>query len=108
MHIGSVEFFVVSDGTMQVDGGGIFGLVPRALWEKVAPPDGSNRVSSPLNCLLLISAGKRILIDTGLGEKLSTKQEANFGREGGAQLLGNLTRLGLKPEHIDLVVNTHL
>jgi glyoxylase-like metal-dependent hydrolase (beta-lactamase superfamily II) len=108
MHIGSVEFLVVGDGIMQVDGGGIFGLVPRALWERVAPPDGSNRVPSPLNCLLLIVGGKRILIDTGLGEKLTTKQEANFGREGGSPLLGNLARLGLKPEDIDLVVNTHL
>ncbi len=108
MHIGSVEVFIVSDGVMHVDGGGVFGLVPRAVWERVEPPDELNRVACPLNCLLLISEGKRILVDTGLGEKLTAKQEANYGREDGSLLLANLGRAGFQPEHIDLVINTHL
>lgn len=108
MHIGSVEVFIVSDGVMHVDGGGVFGLVPRAVWERVEPPDELNRVACPLNCLLLISEGKRILVDTGLGEKLTAKQEANYGREDGSLLLANLARAGFQPEHIDLVINTHL
>ncbi len=108
MHIGSVEFFIVSDGVMHVDGGGAFGLVPRAVWERFEPPDDLNRVACPLNCLLLISEGKRILVDTGLGEKLTAKQEANYGREDGSLLLANLGHAGFQPEHIDLVINTHL
>ena len=108
MQIGSVEFFIVSDGVMHQDAGGVFGLVPRALWEKVNAPDEQNRVPAALNCLLLISQGKKILIDTGLGEKLNPRQEANFGREGGSQLLANLAQLGFAPDDIDLVINTHL
>jgi glyoxylase-like metal-dependent hydrolase (beta-lactamase superfamily II) len=108
MQIGDVELFVVSDGIMRVDGGGVFGLVPRVLWEEVEAPDESNRVACPLNCMLVISEGKRILVDTGLGEKLSARQEENFGREGGARLLANLASLGFEPEDIDLVISTHL
>lgn len=108
MRIGDVELFVVSDGVMHADAGAVFGLVPRALWEKVETPDELNRVASPLNCLLIISDGKKILVDTGLGEKLSTKQERNFGREGGARLLDGLLELGIRPGDVDLVINTHL
>lgn len=108
MHIGNVEFFVVSDGVMHVDGGGAFGLVPRTVWERVEPPDELNRIACSLNCLLLVSGGQRILVDTGLGEKLTAKQEANYGRQGGSLLLANLRRAGFKPEEIDLVINTHL
>jgi glyoxylase-like metal-dependent hydrolase (beta-lactamase superfamily II) len=108
VQIGGAEVFVVSDGIMHIDGGGVFGLVPRVLWEQVESPDERNRVACPLNCLLVISEGKRILVDTGLGEKLTAKQEENYGRQGGARLLANLSRLGFQPEDIDLVVNTHL
>jgi glyoxylase-like metal-dependent hydrolase (beta-lactamase superfamily II) len=108
MMIGKVELSVVSDGIMHIDGGGVFGLVPRVLWEQVEAPDASNRVACPLNCLLLVSDGKRLLVDTGLGEKLTAKQEENYGRVGGSCLLANLSRLGLQPQDIDIVVNTHL
>ncbi len=108
MRIGDVEIHVVSDGLMNQDAGGVFGLVPRVLWEPVEEPDEFNRVPAALNCLLVVSQKKRILIDNGLGDKLTAKQEANFGREGGSQLLANLARLGYQPEDIDIVIDTHL
>ncbi len=108
MRIGNVELFIVSDGVMQSDGGAVYGLVPRVLWEQYETPDDLNRVPQALNCLLVVSDNKRILIDTGLGDKLGPKQEANFGREGGSQLLANLASLGFGPEDIDIVVDTHL
>ncbi len=108
MRIGDVEFYVVSDGVMNMDGGGVYGLVPRVLWEQYDTPDDLNRIPQALNCLLVVSQKKRILIDNGLGNKLTPKQEANFGREGGSQLLANLARLGVQPEDIDIVVDTHL
>lgn len=108
MRIGDVQLFIVSDGVMRADAGAVFGLVPKALWEQVETADELNRVSSPLNCLLIVSGGKKILVDTGLGQKLSPKQERNFGRKGGSRLLDGLLRLGIRPGDIDLVINTHL
>ncbi len=108
MRVGNVEYYVVSDGLMQMDAGGVFGLVPRVLWERYVTPDDLNRIPEALNCLVVLSQGKKILIDNGLGDKLNAKQEANFGREGGSQLLANLAQLGLQPDDIDIVVDTHL
>jgi glyoxylase-like metal-dependent hydrolase (beta-lactamase superfamily II) len=108
MQVGNVELYVVSDGMMQLDAGGVFGLVPRTLWEQVEEPDEFNRVPAALNCLLVVSDRKRILIDNGLGDKLTAKQEANFGREGGSALLENLARLGFGPQDIDIVIDSHL
>ncbi len=108
MRLGDVELFVISDGLMRMDAGGVFGLVPRVLWEKVNAPDEFNRVEASLNCLLVISQGQKILIDTGLGEKLSARQEENFGRVGGSQLRAGLAQVGYAPEDIDLVIDTHL
>ncbi len=108
MRVGQVELYLVSDGMMHQDAGGVFGLVPRVLWEQVEEPDEFNRVPAALNCLLVVSQKKRILIDNGLGDKLTPKQEANYGREGGSTLLAHLARLGFQPEDIDIVIDTHL
>ncbi len=108
MKIGNAELFIVSDGMIKLDTGGVFGLVPRALWEKVEAADSQGRVDTQLNCLLIVSDKKRMLVDNGLGDKLTPKQELNYGREGGSQLLSNLAALGFKPEDIDIVVDTHL
>ncbi len=108
MQVGNVEFYVVSDGNAMSDGGAVYGLVPRVLWEKVTPPDDKNRVPTALNCLLIISQGKRILVDTGLGTKLDAKGESNFGRTGGSTLLAGLKKLGVAPKDIDIVIDTHL
>ncbi len=108
MRLGSVELFVVSDGFVRMDGGGMFGVVPRVLWEKMLAPDEFNRVKTALNCLVIVTREKTILVDTGLGAKLTAKQEQNFARKGGSRLLTNLARIGFLPEDINLVVNTHL
>ncbi|MBI3737787.1 MAG: MBL fold metallo-hydrolase, partial [Chloroflexi bacterium] len=67
-----------------------------------------NRIPTHLNCLVIRSQGKTILIDTGLGSKLDARTEAFFGRAGGAQLLNELARSGIAPSEIDIVINTHL
>lgn len=108
MRLGSVELFVVSDGFVRMDGGGMFGVVPRVLWEKMLAPDEFNRVKTAVNCLVIVTREKTILVDSGLGAKLTAKQEQNFARKGGSRLLTNLARIGFLPEDIDLVVNTHL
>jgi glyoxylase-like metal-dependent hydrolase (beta-lactamase superfamily II) len=109
MHIGSAQIHLLSDGLMRLDGGGPFGLVPRTRWETLLPPDESNRVPLDLNCLLIRSEGKNILVDTGLGDHLTDKQRQIYDlvRENGG-LPEELARLGVTPEAIDIVINTHL
>ena len=109
MHIGSAEIHLLSDGLMWLDGGGTFGLVPLAKWGKLLPPDELNRVPLSLNCLLIRSDSKTILVDTGLGDHLTDKQRQVYGlvREKGGLLQG-LARLGVTPAAVDIVINTHL
>jgi glyoxylase-like metal-dependent hydrolase (beta-lactamase superfamily II) len=107
--LGSCEFELVSDGVIWMDAGGAFGLVPKALWERVLAPDALNRVPFALNCLLVRSEGKTILVDTGVGDKLSRKEWAQWDLqrpEGG--LLDGLTRLGVGLGDVDIMINTHL
>lgn len=105
----NLEYHLVSDGICWPDGGGAFGLVPRVVWERSVPPDDKNRVLFALNNLLIYSEGKKILVDTGYGQKLSRKMRLHAGLERPqGDLLDGLTRLDLKPEDIDIVINTHL
>lgn len=109
MRVGNVELYIVSDGEFRVDGGGVFGLVPKALWEKVIQPDEQNRVPTALHSLLVLSQGKRILVDTGFGSKLSPREVEIQGlQRPQGDLLHNLQRLGCSPADIDIVINTHL
>jgi len=109
MRLGNAELHILNDGHFLKDGGGLFGLVPKVLWQKVLPADDMNRVSLALHCLLIISEGKRILVDTGLGDKLSPMEiEILVLRRDRGGLLDHLRRLGYAPGDIDIVINTHL
>jgi glyoxylase-like metal-dependent hydrolase (beta-lactamase superfamily II) len=107
--IGNIEYQIVSDGIYHADGGGAFGLVPRLVWEQYFPPDEKNLLPFSINSLLIHSEGKLILVDTGYGHKLSEKARRNSGLErSDGDLLVALSRLGVKAEDIDIVINTHL
>jgi glyoxylase-like metal-dependent hydrolase (beta-lactamase superfamily II) len=109
MKVGDLELHIVSDGRVEVDAGGPFGLVPRGLYRRYFGPSEENLVPMVLNCLLVRSRGKTILIDTGLGDKLSEEEDATWRRnrpEGG--LIAELDRLGISPDDVDIVINTHL
>jgi glyoxylase-like metal-dependent hydrolase (beta-lactamase superfamily II) len=108
LRLGNADLHIVSDGLAWMDGGGHFGLVPKVLWEKVVQADELNRVPMALNCLLIESKGKRILVDTGFGDKLSSKERQIWSIAGENRLVGDLRRLGFAPEDIDIVINTHL
>lgn len=108
MQIGNVTLHLVSDGTYWKDGGSLFGLVPKTLWEQVAMPDERNRLQFPMHCLLIETEEQRILIDTGYGDKLAHEERASINLEGERCLLGELERLGIGPLDVDVVVNTHL
>jgi len=108
LRLGNVNLYIVSDGLAWMDGGGHFGLVPKVLWEKVVQADELNRIPMALNCLLIESEGRRILVDTGFGDKLSSKERQIYSIAGESRLLGDLRRLGFAPEEIEIVINTHL
>ncbi|MBE7551177.1 MAG: MBL fold metallo-hydrolase [Anaerolineales bacterium] len=108
-RLGSLEYYIVSDGWMWVDGGSTFGMVPSIIWAELFPPDAQNRVPFALNSLLIRSEGKTILVDTGYGLKLDEKARRRAGlerREG--DVVEALDRQGVAVEEIDIVLNTHL
>lgn len=107
-HVGEYALTVVSDGSFWVDGGAMFGVLPRVLWQRFATPDEHNRVKLDLNCLVIQGRGKTVLVDTGLGERLSAKTRDLYRVEKDRTLLGSLARAGVAPEQVDMVVNTHL
>jgi len=109
MKIGDLEFHFVSDGRVEVDAGGPFGLVPRGLYSRFFKPTEENRIPMVLNCLLVHSRGKTILIDTGLGDKLSDEgAEGWHSTRADGGLVSELKRLGVSPDDVDIVINTHL
>jgi len=108
MHIGGIEVRLLGDGTARLDGGAMFGVIPRPLWEKKAPPDEKNRILLAMNILLIRAAGKYILVETGIGDKWEPKWRDIYGIEGGPRLPERLCASGVPPEKIDIVINTHL
>lgn len=108
MKLGAFEIYPVSDGRFRLDGGAMFGVVPKTLWEKCCPADECNRISLSLTALLIRANGKNILVDTGLGPKEDEKFRNMFAVERKPTILESLKRLGLGPEDIHLVINTHL
>lgn len=109
MQLGDYRVEVVPGGEFRLDGGAMFGVVPRALWQRVAPPDAENRVRLNANCLFVEAAGERILVETGMGDKWSPRQREMYGVAPGPALGESLfERTGLRPEDVTIVVNTHL
>jgi glyoxylase-like metal-dependent hydrolase (beta-lactamase superfamily II) len=108
MKLGDLEFHVLTDGGFRLDGGAMFGVIPRPLWEKKIAPDDRNRIRLAMNCLLIRTAGKWILVETGAGEKWDAKRRDIFGIEGPPRLPDQMKARGVAPEQIDLVINTHL
>ncbi|TDI29397.1 MAG: MBL fold metallo-hydrolase [Acidobacteria bacterium] len=99
---------VLPAGTFALDGGAMFGVVPRVLWQKVLPPDSEHRVRLGLNCLLVRSGPQVILVETGIGRT----GDATFGRRHAPSdedgLASALAAAGVEPEEVTDVVNTHL
>lgn len=108
MRFGRFQIEIFSDGTFKLDGGAMFGVVPKVLWEKQKPSDEQNRVEMDMNCLLIRDADHVIVVETGAGPKLTEKQRGIYGIERPPQLLIELAKRGVKPEDVSLVVNTHL
>ena len=105
--LGTLSVHIISDGIFSLDGGILFGTVPRMLWGSKVIPDHENRIVLGLNSLLIQTGMKNILVDTGIGSKLSLQRKRFYDAKCG-RLVTGLTELGLEPSDIDLVVLTHL
>ena len=106
-HLGGLEFAVLSDGTFKYDAGAVFGIVPRVMWERVVPPlDEMHRLTLGLNCLLIRSEGHVVLVETGVGGKPHDRDSASPPEDG--TLMTALAAVGVSPEDVTDVVNTHL
>jgi glyoxylase-like metal-dependent hydrolase (beta-lactamase superfamily II) len=108
MRLGDIEVHLLGDGTFRLDGGAMFGVIPRPLWEKKSPPDDRNRILLAMNVLLIRAGDKNVLVETGGGDKWNAKQNSIYLFESSGRLPERLAAVGVKPEQIDIVINTHL
>jgi glyoxylase-like metal-dependent hydrolase (beta-lactamase superfamily II) len=108
MHLGDIEVQYLHGGNFYLDGGAMFGVVPKPLWEKKSPPDSRNRIRLAANSLLVRTQNQNIIVETGNGTKWTPKLRDIYAIDPGDPLIDNLAAAGIRPEQIDLVINTHL
>jgi len=106
MQLGDFELTVCTDGTYKLDGGAMFGVVPKPLWEKRTPADDQNRILLGLNTVVVRTGRQTVLIETGVGNKQSAKlREIHSNQE---LLPQSLAAARIRPEEMDVVINSHL
>ena len=103
-----MKLHVINTGNFKLDGGAMFGVVPKTIWSKTNPPDQNNMCSWAMRCLLIEDGNKKILIDTGIGNKQSEKFFQYFYLHGKDNLLQSLMNINISPEEITDVFFTHL
>ncbi len=109
LRVGKVEVLRADDGLFYLDGGAMFGVVPKVLWEREHPADERNRIRMTCNCYVIRTGGKTVLVDAGMGRAWDEKGMDIYGLDASAPtLLDSLAALGLAPEEIDVVLLTHL
>ena len=108
IELGSFRLFPLLDGFFHLDGGPMFGVVPRQIWSKIYKPDERNRVRLGLRPLLLEANGRWVLIDTGIGDKFDDKLKDIYGVERTPLLQDQLAEVGIAAGDISVVINTHL
>lgn len=105
---GNLRLTSVNDGPYRLDGGAMFGVVPRPLWEKKAPPDDRNRIQMAMRPLVVEAEWGRMIIDCGAGDKMDAKQRDIYALDRTRHLDHSLADAGLSAEAIDVVLATHL
>jgi len=109
MKFGDYRVEIVPDCEFRLDGGAMFGVVPRNLWSRFCPPDEQNRIRMSMNCVFIDTGSERVLIETGIGDKWSDKHVAMYGIDRKRSLAESVQALaGSAPEDVTIVVNTHL
>jgi len=108
ISLGQFEIYGLRDGFFFLDGGAMFGVVPKTLWEKKFPADEKNRIKLALNSILIKTEKALILVETGIGGDLNPKFYEYYSVEKKPGLVLSLEKLGYQAEDIDFVINTHL
>jgi glyoxylase-like metal-dependent hydrolase (beta-lactamase superfamily II) len=114
VRFGSFELHWIETGDLWLDGGAMFGVVPKALWSRQLPPDAQNRIPMTMRCLLIrsLNTGHLYLVDNGAGnkfnEKMSTIYGLDYGPKGEKRLEASLARAGVQPSEITDIIFTHL
>ncbi|WP_165794035.1 MBL fold metallo-hydrolase [Deinococcus aerius] len=108
LQVGEADVYSLTDGQFRLDGGAMFGSVPKVLWERVAPADDLNRIHLRINPLLIRLSGQNILVETGFWDQGGEKFEGMYALNRDETVFRGLSDLGLSPEDIHLVINTHL
>lgn len=108
--VGDLEVFVLRTGRFRLDGGAMFGVVPRPLWERLAPPDERNRIRLGLNCLLVRDRARErdVVVDTGIGSKWDAKSREMYAIEDDPGIARAVAACGVAAERVKCVFNTHL
>ena len=104
--IGDFELTVLTDGSYYLDGGAMFGVIPKALWEKRAPADAKNRILLGTNTVVVRNGKQTVVIETGVGNKLAPKAREIY--ESKAMLPASFEAAGIRLDEVDVVINSHL
>ena len=104
--LGDLDLTILTDGTYLLDGGAMFGVVPKPLWEKRAPANERNQILLGTNTVVVRTGKHTVVIETGIGNKLTEKQRGIFDAR--QLLLQSFEAAQIKPEQVDIVINTHL
>ena len=108
MQCGAFELIPLSDGYFRLDGGAMFGVVPKPLWERRAPADDRNRITLGLRPLgIRAPDGTLMIVDAGIGDKMDEKSTAIYAIDRSVTLDTSLAAAGLRAEDVDLVLATH-
>jgi glyoxylase-like metal-dependent hydrolase (beta-lactamase superfamily II) len=109
MYVGDYRVEIIPDTEFHLDGGAMFGVIPRNLWSRVCPPDDQNRIRMNMNCVFIDTGREKILIETGIGDKWSPKLTEMYGITRQRSLAESLRlKTGITAEDVTVVVNTHL
>ena len=108
MKLGAFELDILSDGTFGLDGGQMFGVVPKVMWEKQAPADARNRIRLGLNCLLVRTGKHNVVIETGIGDKYDAKFADIYNVQRSKSLPEELRARGVALEDVNIVISSHL
>lgn len=107
LTVGDYTVRVLEASHFRLDGGGMFGIVPRTMWSRLSPPDDLNRIAMGTTCLLAEGNGRRVLIETGCGDKMGPKDREIYAIENPGGILDVLAESGIEPDTIDAVVVSH-
>lgn len=107
-RLGDWELVALRDGFFRLDGGSMFGVIPKTLWERKKPADERNRIHLGLNCLLMRGPRAVVLVESGIGGKMSPGDEDIYGLERDEGILAQLGHEGITPRDIDFVIHSHL